>query len=364
MALDTNANVPDFSVSVIDQNTGRIDPVWYQFFLKLLIRTGGENGSDSAALRKAIKSLEGLNASQVGIAAASAALRDLALGTQAVYVPPKTQPTNLGDVPAHGLQVDEQLHAVVTAALAGFMSAADKVKLDGVTAGAAVVSVSGTAPIASTGGSMPVISIAAASGSAAGSMSASDKTKLDGIGSGAAVTGVTGTAPIVSSGGTAPAISIAAATSSVPGSMSAADKTILDAMSTGGTFTPTLSCATPGNLNVVYSQRSGSYTKIGRQVFISFTIITSTFTWTTASGQLQLSGLPFTSNVPFQAVGSLDWGGITKTGYTQIVPVVVTGNTTMLLLGNGSGLIRSVITIADLPSGGSVVLSGQISYFV
>jgi hypothetical protein len=42
------------------------------------------------------------------------------------------------------------------------------------------------------------------------------------------VTGVTGTAPIVSSGGTAPAISITAATTGAAGSMSAADKTKLD----------------------------------------------------------------------------------------------------------------------------------------
>lgn len=51
-------------------------------------------------------------------------------------------------------------------------------------------------------------------------------------GGGGGVTAVTGTAPIVSSGGAAPAISIVAATASVPGSMSAADKTKLDAMAT------------------------------------------------------------------------------------------------------------------------------------
>jgi hypothetical protein len=44
------------------------------------------------------------------------------------------------------------------------------------------------------------------------------------------VTGVTGTAPIVSSGGNAPAISISAATTSAAGSMSAADKTKLDGL--------------------------------------------------------------------------------------------------------------------------------------
>jgi hypothetical protein len=49
------------------------------------------------------------------------------------------------------------------------------------------------------------------------------------------VTGVTGTAPIVSSGGATPAISISAATISAAGSMSAADKTKLDGIATGAT---------------------------------------------------------------------------------------------------------------------------------
>jgi hypothetical protein len=153
-----------------------------------------------------------------------------------------------------------------------------------------VTGVTGTAPIVSSGGTAPAISISAATTSAAGSMSSADKTKLDGIAanannyvlpkatatalggvevfdatvqtvaanavtatasrtygvqlnaadqmvvnvpwvdtnSGGTVTGVTGTAPIVSSGGNAPAISISAATTSAAGSMSAADKTKLD----------------------------------------------------------------------------------------------------------------------------------------
>lgn len=48
-----------------------------------------------------------------------------------------------------------------------------------------VMGVTGSAPIASTGGATPVISIAAASTSAAGSMSSADKAKLDGIAAGA-----------------------------------------------------------------------------------------------------------------------------------------------------------------------------------
>ena len=134
-------------------------------------------------------------------------------------------------------------HAAATTLVAGFMSAADKTKLDGVASGATantgtVTGVTATAPVVSSGGTAPVISITAATTSAAGSMSAADKTKLDGIAAGATantgtVTGVTGTAPIVSSGGTAPAISISAATTIAAGSMSAADKSKLDGIAAG-----------------------------------------------------------------------------------------------------------------------------------
>jgi len=48
-------------------------------------------------------------------------------------------------------------------------------------AGSNVQSVSGSAPISSSGGQTPTVSISAATSSAAGSMSASDKSKLDGI---------------------------------------------------------------------------------------------------------------------------------------------------------------------------------------
>ena len=62
-----------------------------------------------------------------------------------------------------------------------------------------VTSVTGTAPIVSSGGTTPAISISAATTSAAGSMSADDKTKLDGVASGA--TANTGTVTSVSGTG-------------------------------------------------------------------------------------------------------------------------------------------------------------------
>lgn len=61
-----------------------------------------------------------------------------------------------------------------------------------------VTSVSGTAPIASSGGATPAISIAPATPSDPGSMSAADKTKLDGLSAHSG--GVIGTASFDASG--------------------------------------------------------------------------------------------------------------------------------------------------------------------
>ena len=60
-----------------------------------------------------------------------------------------------------------------------------------------------------------------------------------------------------------------------------------------GTWTPTLSVSTPGNLTVGYSAQQGTYTRVGRLVSIQCRISLSSWTQTTASGNLKLEGLPF-----------------------------------------------------------------------
>jgi hypothetical protein len=77
--------------------------------------------------------------------------------------------------------------------------------------------------------------IGAASPAKAGVMTAAQAKKLENM-TGGAVNSVTGSAPIVSSGGSDPVISIDPATPSTPGSMSAADKTKLDGIAPGSTI--------------------------------------------------------------------------------------------------------------------------------
>lgn len=67
-----------------------------------------------------------------------------------------------------------------------------------------------------------------------------------------------------------------------------------------GTFTATVTCATPGNLSVNYTSRGGLYRKIGGLVYV-YIALNFTPTYTTASGELIISGLPFpcVSETPF-----------------------------------------------------------------
>ncbi len=96
-----------------------------------------------------------------------------------------------------------------------------------------VTSVGTTTPIENTGTALqPVIAIPAASDTEDGYMSSADKTKLDNLTPGGGTT-ITGTVPIDATTGAGGAvdISITAATTSAAGSMSAADKTKLDGLS-------------------------------------------------------------------------------------------------------------------------------------
>ena len=228
------------------------------------------------------------------------------------YTLPKATSTALGGVELFSDTVQTVAANSVTATASRTygvqLNAADQLVVnvpwvDTVNAGT-VTSVTGTAPISSTGGATPAISISEATQLAAGSMSSADKTKLDGIATNAnnytlpkatatalggvelfsdtvqtvaansvtatasrtygvqlnaadqlvvnvpwvdtvnagTVTSVTGTAPISSTGGATPAISISEATQLAAGSMSSTDKTKLDNL-TGSQTTKTFFAA-------------------------------------------------------------------------------------------------------------------------
>ena len=131
-----------------------------------------------------------------------------------------------------------------------------------------------------------------------------------------------------------------------------------------GTWTPTLSFTTPGDLSVTFSTQYGAWVRIRGRIRIEFNMQTSTFTHTTASGDLQISGLPFTvKNLTASAGrGTLTFQGITKVNYTQFTPRALVNTKKFDFEASGSGQSRVVTDSGDLPTGGSIFLAGSLEY--
>jgi hypothetical protein len=99
-----------------------------------------------------------------------------------------------------------------------------------------VTSVTGTAPVVSSGGATPAISMAAANTTTNGYLTSTDWNTFNGKGSGT-VTSVTATSPVTSTGGTNPVIAMAAATSSVNGYLTSTDWTTFNNKANSFTYT-------------------------------------------------------------------------------------------------------------------------------
>lgn len=125
--------------------------------------------------------------------------------------------------------------------------------------------------------------------------------------------------------------------------------------------------ATPGNL-VFAGTTPFEWTRSGNLCTLSFAIDSTTFTHTTASGFLRLTGLPFTvqSNINVQVgLGTVTaFQGITKANYTQFGLRAVANQTYMQVYASGSGQTLTSVAATDMPTGGTVSLYGSITYFV
>lgn len=130
-----------------------------------------------------------------------------------------------------------------------------------------------------------------------------------------------------------------------------------------GTWTMGITFATPGDLNVVYSSQSGRYTKIGRAFMYEGTVTTTTFTYTTATGTLRVSGLPLAPASGVPAVTLSRWTGVVSAVATpQIVGLVVSTNVLFEVMNIAAGTTAS-LTQANAASGTqkSIFLSGNFA---
>lgn len=132
-----------------------------------------------------------------------------------------------------------------------------------------------------------------------------------------------------------------------------------------GTWTPVVTFATAGDLNVVYSSQSADYTKNGRDVRAHFLTALSTFTHTTASGALRITGVPFAvANAGISYTVACFFSGITKAGYTQVNGTFQLNSSNLAFFASASAAAISAVVAADMPTGGAVTLAGGGTYRV
>ena len=134
-----------------------------------------------------------------------------------------------------------------------------------------------------------------------------------------------------------------------------------------GTWTPVLTFGTPGDLSVTYSIQVGDYTKIGRKASANYAVAPSAFTHTTASGNAQITGLPFAASAlsnRFFSSPITQWQGITKAGFSAVAGRLAASASLLDFMASTSAASSTNVTAADMPTGGSPIFIGCIEYFV
>lgn len=131
-------------------------------------------------------------------------------------------------------------------------------------------------------------------------------------------------------------------------------------------WTPVLTFATPGDLSVAYTAQVGEYKVVNGMVKAHFKIQTSTFTHSSASGALRVTGLPYAAatltNSPWS--NCIIFGGLTLTGMGSVAAGLTTGSQIIVFSGSGTGIANTPLTTAHAPSGGTVLLQGFIEYMM
>jgi len=126
-----------------------------------------------------------------------------------------------------------------------------------------------------------------------------------------------------------------------------------------GTWTPVLTCSTPGSLAVSYTKQTGNYTRNGTQVFFGFDLRFTITDATGASGAARITGLPFASDAskvttlhPAQTYdvsgpGAVAW----PTGVSTLFGYIQAGTQYVQIFGNGDGGVNQSFDIDVWPAG-------------
>ena len=255
-------------VPLIDPRTGLIDRAWYLFFLSLVnIATSVVDNTDVGPSPESL------------IASYDAALQALAQNVETQPPPVDLSAELTKQIEAANL---EQCCSALLSQVAEMQKQIEALNLLPPPAQGTITTVTATAPVVSSGGTAPDISMPAATTSVNGYLTSTDWNTfnskapatsgtsilygngsggfsnvtigsgvsfaggtLSATGSGGTVTSVTGTAPIASSGGATPAISISQASTSTNGYLSSTDWNTFNGKQPAGTYVTSVTGTAP-----------------------------------------------------------------------------------------------------------------------
>lgn len=127
-----------------------------------------------------------------------------------------------------------------------------------------------------------------------------------------------------------------------------------------GFFTPAYISSAGAFGTIVYTSQLGYYTKIGRHVFFHGIMATSSLAIGTASGNVQISGLPFTvGNYSSGAVGFASGFAANRNPTGLITPNA--GTTMFIYYRTGSATDHTNVAPADMATINACYFNGQYS---
>ena len=230
---------------------------------------------------------------------------------------------------------------------------------------APVTSVGATAPIQSSGGVTPTISITQASGTTNGYLSSTDWTTFNNKGSGT-VTSVTGTSPVASSGGATPAISLASGYGDTQNPFASKTANYVLAAPNGTAGAPTFRAIVAADIPTLNQNTTGSS---GSCTGNAATATTATTATNQSGGTVAATTGSFSGQVTSTvATGTSPFAITSTTLNTNLNADLLDGNhaSAFYLASNPSGYTTNTGTVTNVAtgtglSGGPITTTGTIS---
>lgn len=131
-------------------------------------------------------------------------------------------------------------------------------------------------------------------------------------------------------------------------------------------FSPVFSCETPGDLSNNYVSRIGYYSVNGNNVKIMVEL-EFTPTFSTASGEIRISGFPSTLETLLASqTGSCSPGDgwSWPASITQVLSEITPNDSYLRIIGNGTNVSTEAFTVNNIVSGQNTTVLINISYLI